>query len=174
MTIRQISCHINPNHQVLFLLAQFFKRSQRWSGWWWSGTWSPEATQTSTALLSLPMSVAPRSAYLSFVSAIPFVFVHVLCFFCLCYSNCDCQIIGNIFVWSHCLWAYLSWHVGHFQQEGGDQWSWEHHHRPDGPTCPGDISKVHANWERENYPPPPVSALKESFPSGDLGQRQTD
>ena len=61
--------------------------------------------------------------------------------------------IGNIFVWSHCpLWAYLSWYLGHFQQEGGDQWCWEHHHRPDGPTCPGEISKVHAYWERENYP----------------------
>ena len=68
-TMWQISCHVNANHQVLFLLAQFFKRSQRWSGWWWSGTWSPEATQTSTPLLSPPMSVVPRSAYISFVSA---------------------------------------------------------------------------------------------------------
>ena len=162
-TIIQINFHINANHQVLFLLAQFFKRSQRWSGWWWSGTWSPEATQTSTALLLLPMSVVPRSAYLSFIFVIPFLFsIKDNChwpyslFFCLCYSSFDCQIIGNIFVWSHCLWAYLSWHLGHFQQEGGDQWSWEHHHRSDGPTGPGEISKVHANWERGNYPPPPV------------------
>ena len=99
---------------------------------------------------------------------------HVLCFLASVIPVVIVKSTGNIFVWSHCLWAYLSWHLGHFKQEGGDQWSWEHHHRPDGPTCPGESSKVHANSERENYPPPPVSTLKESFPSGDLGQRQTD
>ena len=123
--------------------------------------------QLSLALFSLPLqfllSFQHKTIVIGIVflaSVIPVVIV---------------KSIGNIFVWSHCpLWAYSSWHLGHFQQEGGDQWSWEHHHRPDGPTCPGESSKVHANWERENYPPPPVSTLKESFPSGDLGQRQTD